>query len=92
MCHNPNNSCKPSPGAKYVEALEPVVGVERVEEELTHLRVVHWTSNRIKKDKTTNGSWSHGGVTNFCSFLLHLFPITHVYNPLREENGIEINH
>jgi len=47
MSHGPDDCSQPYPGADYVEALEPVVSVEWIEEKLTHLRVVHWTSDRV---------------------------------------------
>ena len=91
-CHHPDDCVEPHPGTCRVEALKSVVAVERIEEKVTHVRVVHWAGQRVDQDESNDCYWGHNSIGKFTSLFEHLLEVAHVNDSLREEYRIIVNH
>jgi len=69
-----------------------VVNVEGIEEEESHVGVVHWAGESVQEDGQPDTERRPGGLSPFGAASQHLSVIAHINNTLRKEDRIVTNH
>jgi hypothetical protein len=69
-----------------------VVNVEGIEEEESHVGVVHRTAQSVQEDGQPDTERRPGGLSPFAAASQHLSVIAHINNALRKEDCIVTNH
>lgn len=69
-----------------------MVLIEGIEEEESHVGVVHWTAQSVQEDGQPDTERRPGGLTPFASASQHGPVVAHINNALRKEDCIVTNH
>ena len=69
-----------------------MVLIEGIEEEESHVGVVHWTAQSVQEDGQPDTERRPGGLTPFASASQHGPVVAHINNALRKEHCIVTNH
>lgn len=90
--HDPDDREDEHPSSGRVQALESVILVQWVEEQLAETTIIHGTAKSIKEKSSTDHGRGPHCITELLPDPEHFPPVTHINDSLGEEYSIVVYH